>query len=145
MHRRTLLTTLFYLSATSFARAAKVFTGIINGVALGGNDAVSYFSNGGPLSGDPSIIAPYDGATYRFDTMANRDTFQKNPEKYAPQYGGFCAYAAAKGALAPGDPKAWTVVNKKLYINLSPAIRQTWAKDIPGNIAKADANWPTLQ
>jgi YHS domain-containing protein len=145
MHRRTLLTGLFYFAAVGGALSDKVFTGLVDGVALGGYDAVSYFSGTAPVAGDPAIIATFGGATYRFASATNRDAFLKSPEKYTPQYGGFCAYAAAKGALAPGDPMAWTVVKDKLYINLSPAIKQTWAKDIPGNIAKADANWPTLQ
>jgi YHS domain-containing protein len=145
MHRRTVLTGIFYFAAVGGALADKVFTGVVEGVALGGYDAVSYFSGSEPAMGDAAITAPFGGATYRFASAANRDAFMKSPEKYTPQYGGFCAYAAAKGALAPGDPLAWTVVNDKLYINLSPAIKQTWAKDIPGNIAKADANWPTLQ
>jgi hypothetical protein len=145
MHRRTFVASFFYFAALGGALADKVFTGLVDGVALGGYDAISYFSSSGPMAGDPAIIAPFGGATYRFVTTANRDAFLKSPEKYAPQYGGFCAYAAAKGALAPGDPMAWTVTNDKLYINLSPAIKQTWSNDIPGNIAKADANWPTLQ
>lgn len=145
MHRRTLLTGLFYIATVAGALADKVFTGLVDGVALGGYDAVSYFSGLEPTMGDQAITASFGGATYRFASSANRDAFLKSPEKYAPQYGGFCAYAAAKGALAPGDPMAWTVANDKLYINLSPAIKQTWSKDIPGNIAKADANWPTLQ
>lgn len=145
MHRRTLLAGLFYVAAAGFAQAAKVFTGLVDGVALGGYDAVSYFAGKKPVMGDTAIITDFGGATYRFATTANRDMFKANPEKYVPQYGGYCAYAAAKGTLAPGDPKAWTVIKDKLYINLSPAIRQTWSKDIPGNIAKADANWPGLQ
>jgi hypothetical protein len=145
MHRRTLLTGLFLVATIGSALADKVFTGLVDGVALGGYDAVSYFATSGPVAGDPAITAPFGGATYRFATTANRGAFMKSPEKYAPQYGGFCAYAAAKGSLAPGDPTAWTVEKDKLYINLSPAIKQTWLKDVPGNIAKADANWPSLQ
>jgi YHS domain-containing protein len=145
MHRRTLLTGLITMATIGSAFAEKVFTGLIDGVALGGYDAVSYFSGNEPVIGDPAITADFGGATYRFASAASRDMFKAEPEKFAPQYGGYCAYAAAKGALAPGDPMAWTVEKDKLYINLSPAIKQTWSKDIPGNIAKADANWPTLQ
>lgn len=145
MQRRTLLAGLGYLATIGSALADKVFTGLVDGVALGGYDAVSYFSGNEPVKGDPSMTADYDGATYRFASAASRDVFKAKPEKYAPQYGGFCAYAAAKGALAPGDPMAWTIADNKLYVNLSPAIKQTWSKDIPGNIAKADANWPSLQ
>ena len=145
MHRRTLLSSLFYMSAVGLAHAAKVFTGLIDGVALGGYDPVSYFSGADPVIGDPSITETYDGATYRFASAASRDIFKAKPEKYEPQYGGFCAYAAAKGALAPGDPLAWTIYQDKLYINLSKPIREKWSMDIPGNIDNADQNWPKLQ
>ena len=136
---------LFVTAMTVPAAADKVFTGIIDGVALGGYDAVSYFTGSEPIPGKEDITSTWDGAVYRFSTPENRDMFMKSPQEFAPQYGGFCAYAAAKGALAPGDPLAWTVVDKKLYINLSPAIRKTWLQDVPGNIRKANANWPSLQ
>jgi hypothetical protein len=145
MQRRALLTGIFYLGTLGLAQAAKVFTGIIKGVALGGYDAVSYFSGSEPVKGDPGIMVVWQGADYRFATVANRDLFVANPEKYLPQFGGYCAYALAKGALAPGDPLAWTVYKDKLYINLSPAIREKWSVDIPGNIDNANANWPGLQ
>jgi hypothetical protein len=151
MHRRSFCSGIFFLSLGTLLHAAqpvstdKVFTGIIKGVALGGYDAVSYFSGGGPLKGDLGIIVDWGGASYRFATVANRDLFVANPEKYVPQYGGYCAYAAAKGSLAPGDPLAWTVYKDKLYINLSPAIREKWSEDIPGNIVNANINWPGLK
>jgi YHS domain-containing protein len=145
MLRRTFLTGFIYMATIGRTFASKVFTGHVDGVALGGYDAVSYFSGREPVMGEAAITADYGGATYRFASAASRDIFKAKPEKYAPEYGGYCAYAAAKGALAPGDPMAWSVVNERLYINLSPTIRETWSKDIPGYIAKADANWPSLQ
>jgi hypothetical protein len=145
MDRRTLLSSLFCAGTVGMAQAAKVFTGVIRGVALGGYDTVSYFTGAGPVKGDPGIMVVWEGVNYRFATVANRDLFVANPGKYLPQYGGYCAYALAKGALAPGDPMAWTVYQDKLYINLSPAIREKWSVDIPGNIDNANANWPGLQ
>jgi YHS domain-containing protein len=144
MIRRTFIAVLLTAAVTpAWAAMSSIYTGVIEGVALGGYDAVSYFS-GTPTQGDAAITKDYDGATWRFTTTANRDLFAANPEKYAPQYGGHCAYAAAKGSLAPGDPLAWTIHKEKLYINLSPGIRDTWNKDIEGYVTKGDANWPGL-
>ncbi len=145
MHRRILLSSLFYLSAVRLAHAAKVFTGIIEGVALGGYDAVSYFSGAEPVQGDPAITADFGGATYRFASAANRDTFKAQPEKYAPQFGGFCAYGTASGYLVSGDPLAWTVHDDKLYINYSLSVREKWSKDILGYVTSANTNWPNLR
>ena len=129
------------------ARAAskpKVFTGLIDGVGAGGYDVVAYFTQGAAVPGDAAITAQHDGATWRFTSAENRDTFLADPAKYAPQYGGYCAYAASKGATASGDPQAWTVHEGKLYLNYSTQVRSIWSGDKPGNIAKADANWPRI-
>jgi YHS domain-containing protein len=144
MLRRTLLG-LFLIAAISPALAAKspLYTGKIEGVALGGYDPTSYFS-GAPVEGDAAITTNWQGATWRFTSTANRDMFTARPEKYAPQYGGYCAYAAAKGSLAPADPTAWTVHGGKLYVNYSSGVRDTWSKDIDGYVKKGDANWPGL-
>ena len=73
---------------------------------------------------------------------ANLDAFTAEPEKYAPQYGGYCAFAVARGATAKGDPKVWSKVDSKLYLNISPGVKEMWSKDVAGNIASANANWP---
>ncbi len=126
------------------ASKPNVFTGIVDGVGAGGYDVVAYFTDSKAVAGNEAITAEYDGATWRFSSEANRDAFKADPAKYAPQYGGYCAYAVSKGATAKGDPEAWTVDNGKLYLNLSPAIRETWSTDIAGNVSKADANWPKV-
>ena len=126
------------------ARAAEpaVFTGLVKGVAVGGYDPVAYFTQGKAIAGRETITAEHAGATWRFASEANRDAFKADPGKYAPQYGGYCAYAVAKGATAKGDPEAWTVRDGKLYLNLDKNVRALWEQDIPGYIKKADANWP---
>jgi YHS domain-containing protein len=132
---------------TGSARAAskpKWFTGPLEGVGAGGYDVVAYFAEAKAVSGSETVTAEHDGITWRFASEANRDAFKADPAKYLPQYGGYCAYAVSKGATAAGDPEAWTVHEGKLYLNLSPAIRETWSKDIPGNISKAEANWPKV-
>ncbi len=145
MIRRTLLSlALVAFVSPALAGDSGQYTGLVKGVALGGYDATSYFS-GKPVEGDPAITQTWQGVTWRFATPANRDLFAAAPEKYAPQYGGHCAFAAAKGALASGDPLAWTVHKDKLYINYSPDIRTTWSEDIEGYVKKADKNWPGLK
>lgn len=129
---------------TSVALAAndEVFTGLVEGVAVGGYDPVAYFTENKPVKGSEEITADYKGATWRFASSENRDTFLADPERYAPQYGGYCAYAVSTGYTAKADPEAWTVVDGKLYLNYSKGVQSRWSQDIPGNISKADANWP---
>jgi uncharacterized membrane protein len=148
MRRRALITLaavlpMLALSGPAFAEKAEIDTGAMEGAALGGNDAVSYFS-GTPAKGSDEFSTDWKGAKWKFVSAANRDAFTASPEKYAPQYGGYCAYAVSKGATAPGDPAVFTVQDGKLYMNFSPAVKVTWAKDIPGNITKADGNWPNV-
>ena len=117
---------------------------VLDGVAIQGYDPVANATQSAAVAGDAGITADYDGATYQFASAANRDAFVANPVKYAPQYGGFCAYAVSKGYTAPIDPQAFTVVDDKLYLNFSPSVKRIWSKDISGNIVKGDSNWPEL-
>ena len=148
MNRRTLISAfalvpLLFYSAPGFAASSEIDTGAMAGVALGGNDAVSYFS-GAPAPGKAEFSTSWKGAEWHFANAANRDAFSAAPEKYAPQYGGYCAFAVSKGSTAPGDPKVWTLHEGKLYMNLSPAVKSRWSKDIAGNISAANANWPKV-
>jgi YHS domain-containing protein len=124
------------------ATSPEIFTGLVKGVAVGGYDPVAYFTEHKPVPGKADITFSWKGATWRFASAQNRDAFKASPEKYAPQYGGYCAYAVAKGGTAKGDPRAWHVVDGKLYLNVSPAVQKLWEKDIPGYIKTADKNWP---
>ncbi|HXW05644.1 MAG TPA: YHS domain-containing (seleno)protein [Vicinamibacterales bacterium] len=117
----------------------------VDALALDGFDPVAYFTEGRPAPGMPSIEYSWNGTRYRFATAANRELFQKSPESYVPQYGGFCAWAVSRGYTAPVDPEAWAVVHGKLYLNYSKRVQRMWQEDVPGNIRKADANWPTLR
>ncbi len=134
---------LWLLSATAQAASAPVFTA--DGAAIHGYDPVAYFTEGRPVPGDAQFTHPYQGATWRFASSANRDRFAADPQKYAPQYGGYCAYAVAKGSTASTDPEAWSIVDDKLYLNYSSGVQKLWSRDIAGNISKADANWPGLR
>ena len=111
------------------------------GVAIKGYDPVAYFEKGEPVKGSKEFQHEWQGATWRFSSMSNRDRFAADPDKYAPKYGGYCAYAVSQGSTADIDPEAWTIVEGKLYLNYSKQVREIWAKDIPGNIKKADRHW----
>lgn len=127
------------------AARARIFTGFIEGTALGGYDAVAYHTTGDALRGSEDITLSYQGATWRFANAENRALFEANPDAYAPEYGGHCAWAAAQGYLAQGDPNVWRIVDGRLFLNASQGINRRWLRDIPGFIAQADANWPGLQ
>jgi YHS domain-containing protein len=114
------------------------------GIAIRGTDPVAYFKENRPVKGAKSITATYRGSVFRFASAANRDAFVAAPERYAPQYGGFCAYAAALGYKASIDPDAFSIVDGKLYLNFNKPTEALWRKDIPGYIKKGDANWPAV-
>jgi len=115
------------------------------GKAIRGYDPVAYFTEGRPVEGDGSFESEYMGATWRFANAANKAAFDANPEKYAPQFGGFCAWAVSQGYTASIDPDAWDIVDGKLYLNYSKGVQTTWRQDRPGNIRKGEANWPGIK
>ena len=115
-------------------------------VALNGMDLVSYFEGDGkPVPGLPAFAAFHNGQSYLFSNQKNADAFAATPDAYLPQYGGHCAWAAAQGSIAPGDPAYYRVVNGKLYLNYNAEVQTRWVSDIVGFIAKADSNWPQLK
>lgn len=136
---------LFALAALAFALpAAAQSLNSKDGLALKGYDAVAYFNEGKPVSGSRNFTTKWQGAEWRFASAANRDAFAAAPEKFAPQYGGFCAWAVANGYTAEIDPTAFKVVENRLYLNYSKSVQRDWEKDVPGHITKADGNWPKL-
>jgi YHS domain-containing protein len=149
--RRTFLITGFIAIAAVNALAATetkprgkpaIYTGEVAGVAVGGYDPVAYFSGGEPVKGREDITLEHDGVIWRFASENNREAFKAEPARYAPKYGGYCAYAVSGGGSSPGDPRHWKIVDGKLYLNASRRVHERWEKDIPGHIRKADANWP---
>ncbi|WP_342070994.1 YHS domain-containing (seleno)protein [Yoonia algicola] len=146
--RRHLLTVALAAPAVAvFAPRAMAATPQVyaeGGIAVDGSDVVAYFTDGAPVAGDPAITAEYMGATWLFASEANRDAFAADPARYAPQYGGYCAYAVSQGYTASTVPEAWSIVDDKLYLNFSTGVRSRWERDIPGHIAAADANWPAV-
>jgi hypothetical protein len=114
------------------------------GLALKGYDPVAYFTDRKPLSGDSSLTAQWHGVTWRFVSAAHRDSFLTAPERYAPQYGGYCAFAIAHDWIADIDPGQWAVVGGKLYLNNGFFSQIAWNFDRPGNIRVGDRNWPLV-
>ena len=114
------------------------------GTAIDGTDPVAYFTEGKPVEGKSSITYDWNGASWRFSTAANRDAFAANPEEYAPQYGGYCAWAVSQGYTASTTPEAWKIVDGKLYLNYSKSVQRKWEQSVPANIASGDRNWPKV-
>jgi YHS domain-containing protein len=115
-----------------------------SGIGLDGYDPVAFFTDGKPMNGDPAISATYKGATYFFVSKEHRLRFEEDPEKYVPQFGGYCAFGVSVGALFPVDVSTWQIRNGKLYLNLNPAILGQFNGDFEGKVAKAEKNWPKL-
>jgi YHS domain-containing protein len=114
------------------------------GIALESYDPISYFTAGKPAKGDTKIEAAFNGALYRFVSQEHRETFEKNPLKYAPAYGGYCGYAASIGKVRPANSLLWSIVDGQLIVQHTKGAVELWDKDVAGNKTKADKNWPLL-
>lgn len=132
------------LAAPAHAAKDPVYTVLFSTVAVSGYDPVAYFREGKPVEGSSDFEAEYEGYTYRFSSQANLNDFVADPAAYAPQYGGYCAWAVSQGYTASADPDNWTIVDGKLYLNYNDDVQATWETDIPGFIEKADSNWPSV-
>ncbi|MEM9292550.1 MAG: YHS domain-containing (seleno)protein [Acidobacteriota bacterium] len=142
----TVLTVLIGLAAvTSFALAADpVNTGLFGNTAIKGYDPVSYFEEGKPAKGSKDFTTTWNGAIWRFTSAAHRNAFDADPERYAPQYGGYCAFAVAKGQTAGIDPESWKIVDGKLYLNYNQKIQTQWEEDFLSFISRANEEWPKI-
>jgi YHS domain-containing protein len=133
---------LITLAPAAFAAEPPVYAE--GGVAINGSDAVAYFAENGPVPGSAEFAHDWMGARWQFASAANRDMFVADPERYAPAFGGYCAYAASLGYLAPTVPEAWSVYEGRLYLNASLRARELWLAGLPDVIAAGEANWPTI-
>lgn len=124
----------------ALARKSYVFN--THDVAINGYDPVAYFTEGAPVAGMMKHAVKWEGVMWVFSSMANEEAFMANPRAFAPQYGGYCAYAMSKGAIAPTEPDAWTIHNDRLYLNYNTGVRDIWREDMVANIELADGNWP---
>lgn len=113
--------------------------------AVWGYDVVSYHVNKRPVRGSGHYVATYEGATYLFSTLENKETFAKNPAKYVPAYNGYCAYGVAKGKKFAGDPEVWRIVDGTLYLNLDSKIQDLWLGDTDMMIKDGDSNWKRIK
>lgn len=133
--------TLAMMPSAAFAASPPVFQ---NPIAINGIDPIKYFTDQAPVAGSADHAVMWNGATWHFASAENAAMFTANPEAYAPVFGGYCAYAASRGYLAPTIPEAWTVYEGKLYLNANLRARSLWSRDVPGNIAAGLANWPGI-
>jgi YHS domain-containing protein len=127
---------------SAWAKDAPIYTALFSKVAVSGYDPVAYFTENKPVKGDPKFSFDYMGAKWQFSSAENRDKFAAAPQSFAPQYGGYCAWAVSQGYTASGDPMFWKIVQGKLYLNFDAAVQKKWETDIPGFIQKANTNWP---
>ena len=121
-----------------------VFSGREDGVAIKGTDPVAYFLQGAAVPGSAEHALEWNGATWHFTSEQNRALFEADPQRYAPKYGGYCAYAAANGQRAKIEPEAWSIVDGRLYLNYDLAIRDRWDAKQSEYIAAADREWPKI-
>ncbi|MBM3530261.1 MAG: YHS domain-containing protein [Alphaproteobacteria bacterium] len=133
-----------WTAGPALARSPEIYTGILSSTAVGGYDPVAYFTDGKPVEGKREFSHTWKGVSWRFANARNRDAFKANPENYAPQYGGYCAWAVSQGYTAKGDPRHWKIVGGRLYLNYNAKVQTDWEKDVPGHVAKADRNWPKV-
>ena len=142
--KKLLLVTITLLAAARLAAAGEALNIDQNGLALQGYDPVGYFTDNKPVKGDSKFTAIYKGGTYQFASAAHKKAFEKNPAKYAPQFGGFCGYAASINKLAPIEVEYFQVLHGRLVMQHNEKAWKLWHQDVEGNLKKADANWPKL-
>ena len=114
------------------------------GLAIAGYDPTSYFVDGKPRKGDPTLARVYQGATYYFVDTDHKNTFEKDPAKYVPQFGGFCGYAASIKRVSPVNPELWQLVDGRLVLQHTPEAYRLFNENVAANYAKAQENWPAL-
>ncbi|MBI1251626.1 MAG: YHS domain-containing protein [Alphaproteobacteria bacterium] len=131
-------------AAPAYADQPATYTGRLSNVAVGGYDPVAYFTDGRPVRGNQQFRILHRGAEYRFASAEHLATFRANPDRYVPQYGGYCAWAISQNYTAPGNPNNWRIVDGKLYLNYNADIQRRWEGNIPGFIRDANANWPNV-
>lgn len=116
-----------------------------NDLAIKGYDPVAYFTDAGAVQGNPQFSATYKNAIYHFASSENRDQFKADPQAFAPQYGGYCAFGVAMGKKFETDPQAWKIEDGKLYLNLDKTVQQRWLEDTQGFIQDANTNWTSIK
>ena len=134
---------LLMCSIHAISQTGEVFTK--DGKAIEGYDPVAFFTESKPVMGADSLSYKWNDTKWLFSSAKNREAFKENPKKYAPQYGGYCAYGIAQGHKAPTKIDTWTIVDNKLYLNYNASVNQAWVKDQKKLIDKADKEWPEIK
>lgn len=142
--RRKVIASLFAVACAGPVAADSPMFYTTSGVALAGYDPVTFFGQGSPRLGNAKHRVMWKGAIWHFATAQNRELFEANPRAYAPQFGGYCAYAVSRGHTASPDPEAWKVHEGRLYFVHDRNVQALWQSDLAGNIAKATDNWPAV-
>ena len=143
MKKAVIMTSFLLSMLTIFAQKSEIFNP--SNAAIHGYDPVAYFKENKPVKGDDKFSLSWKGAPWYFSNQQNLDAFKANPEKYAPQYGGYCAYGLADGHKAPTSPQAWTITGDKLYLNYDKDVQKLWNKKQKEYIETANANWPKVK
>lgn len=142
--KRIACSLLLLIAAGPAWSAGAIQTGWFGNTAIGGYDVVAYFDQGRAIKGSREFSLEWMGAEWRFASAEHRAAFEAEPAKYAPQYGGHCAWAAAKGYIASGDPEQWSIVDGRLFLNYNARVKQQWYPDRHVLIEQGDRNWPEL-
>ena len=138
-----LMTVAVLVAATfAFARQTPAWNGDRTRLAVHGYDVVAYVTDGAAVRGRAEFEYQWQNLVWRFATAAHRDEFSRTPDRFAPQFGGYCAWAVSRGYTADVDPHAWRIVDGKLYLNYSKRVQRMWEQDVAANIEKGRNNWP---
>ncbi|MCY4265137.1 MAG: YHS domain-containing protein [Gammaproteobacteria bacterium] len=140
-----LIAMIVLLGSQQAAAIDAIYTGFFSNEALRGYDTVAYFTQGMPVEGRDEFSTEYQGAVWKFSSQDHLDMFTADPQKYAPQYGGYCAWAMSNGETASAEPDLWTIHEGKLYLNYSRRINRRWLDDMVVYIQKADIEWPKFE
>ena len=141
---KKMLFALLALAAFSIVASGKELLNLDNGVAIQGYDPVAFFTDHRPVKGDAHFQSQYRGAKYYFATAEHKATFDREPAKYEPQFGGFCAYGASRGKTVPVKIETWEILNGRLILQYDLDVKSKFDKDPQGTLKKADENWPGL-
>ncbi len=145
---RRFISTLAAIVTAGLIAGPAIAGGAVNktvfGTALKGYDVVAYHTVGKPVEGSRRISYRWRDATWRFASVKHRDLFAADPERYAPAYGGYCAYGMAQGAKIDIDPSVWRIVDGKLYLNVNKRVQGIWETDVSGYIGRAHRHWQRL-
>jgi YHS domain-containing protein len=144
MIKRFCLAVVLLLSVGNAFAIDAIYTSWYDDIAVKGFDTVAYFTENAAVEGKKTHTLEWNGATWRFSSAANKALFEADPEKYAPQYGGYCAWAVSQNQTASIEPEQFTIVDGKLYLNYNQEVKEKWLVDTSTNINVGDKNWPGL-